>query len=309
MAMLQANGFAVEEVPVVSTAGEHIEMGCMVYLDPGRYLLTAQLHSFFLEDRLHSYGNNAPEEQSLPVAIDVDCGRFPEIIKAMLLDLEDRGWDPLDLSGRNAAVFVEELDHCVQNTLANRWEDDHIRRLSELLEQGVSACAGKSTLAAALVLKALGDRIPVSVQLINGHIGSLAEINGRDFSHVWTRIQFRGATVLYDPFYRKVLLFEGGNYYCGDLAAFQSRIVTLSFLIPFVNDLGADIPSPCCVVRMASLNQIGFCDENLAVQRDGALSLEITTRQADRVFLSLRGYLHGVHVPTGRLMGADFISP
>ncbi len=165
----------------------------------GRHHIVAGFPEFDVNDKNFFYGNNSIETQHQPLKLDFDSVTVQPLIARLKSSLK---------KGQNLEETMGNLDEIVQKTIRSDARDERITRVSEIVEKGHSACAGKVLVAAGL-LKAV--RPEINTQMIYGASSLFKDRRPHDIGHVWLRAAEGNTVVLYDPYFQHMVPYDSTN--------------------------------------------------------------------------------------------------
>jgi len=149
------------------------------------------------DDKRYFYGNLPTEKQELALNLDTQHPAFLMLRNELLQAL----------SGRVHSVvnIVTALKTIVEKRLANDLADEHVSSLSEIIQKGRTACAGMVAVTGMLAKNIAPE---LSVTAITGSPLQFTDRVPVDFHHEWLRFSDGTNVVVYDPFYKRLELYD-----------------------------------------------------------------------------------------------------
>lgn len=185
-----------------------------VDLESGSYHLEAGFSEFNPNDNRYRYSNNAPENQDAPLILDVEHPAFKKLDRELVLQLQQQGFDFQFDQGdpQKLKQIIQAIDTVMRQNMRSHERTEDVRKLSEIIESGESACAGESLVAGLLLQKRFQPRTgykSLDVRQINGSSAHFENQRSHDIGHVWLRISDGGGNVaLYDPHYKRSRIYN-----------------------------------------------------------------------------------------------------
>ncbi|OHA39989.1 MAG: hypothetical protein A3G59_03645 [Candidatus Taylorbacteria bacterium RIFCSPLOWO2_12_FULL_47_20] len=190
---LEGEGLVVKQE--ISTKGEKV-FTCDV--PKGVYGLSLGLRRFDSLDSNWYYGNNPDINiKKRPLILDVGSPEFQK----MRQEFSNSGRDERDLEG-----VMKKLDVVVQR-IASDSSDEDVLRLSEIIHNGKSACAGKS-LISGLLMREVFPAIRAEVMSGSSFDISGSQYPSHNIGHDWIRLTDGIQVGVYDPYYRRQVVFD-----------------------------------------------------------------------------------------------------
>ncbi len=171
-----------------------------IALPAGQHELSVGFPELDLDSTTYHYGNNPVELQARPLILDYNHPAVKDL---------SRRFDHA-LNGRKP--FIESmvaLDATIQNAIKSNTATERIERMSEIIENGQSVCAGKVLIAETLLKQKFGDKL--SIQEIGGTSSRVHQKRPHDISHVWLRVAYGNQVSLYDPYYQHLAFYDVKN--------------------------------------------------------------------------------------------------
>jgi hypothetical protein len=182
------------------------EMRQQVRFPSGLYKMDVGFQGFDPNDTRRFYGNNPPNLQARPIEIDggTSVKKFFSLVEkeAGKSHAQGRGSSRDRLEG-----IIDTIDAVLQDNLQSREETEQVSRLSEILDQGWTACAGM-VLVAGLSLERIKGDLPLRVEEVRGVSHRVADQRLHDVNHVWLRVSNGSEVILYDPYYGRRSTYE-----------------------------------------------------------------------------------------------------
>ena len=185
--LLEQSGFRV-----IETSNEKVS----IEVPEGRFHIVTGFPEFNPRDKRFFYGNNVVGMQHKPLELDFDSAIFRSFSDEFKRKI---GF------GQSLDETISVLDDLVQSSIESDSEDERITNMSQILQKGRSACAGKALVSAGL-LKAL-DLKP-EVQLVYGASSQFDNKRPHNIGHVWLRISAGDSVILYDPYFGHIMSYK-----------------------------------------------------------------------------------------------------
>lgn len=183
----------IEVIPVEDDGEQRLSVHCPV----GVYSGAVGLPEIKPSERRYFYGNLPPELQEHALELDINHPAFQRLLGELA--------DTLHGNIHSVEQLVPALKAIIENNLADDQSDEHVRRLSEIVESGRTACAGMVTIGG-LLAKSIAPTL--SVTAITGSPLRFRDEFPLDFSHEWLRIADTKHIVLYDPLYQQLATYD-----------------------------------------------------------------------------------------------------
>ncbi len=168
-----------------------------VAIPAGQHELTVGFPELDLASTTYHYGNNPVEMQNRPLILDYKHPAFQDLLQRF------RG------TVRGSKPFVETmvaLDGIIQDSIRSNSATERIGRISEIIENHASVCAGKVLVAESLLKHQYGDKL--SIQEVHGTNARIGNKRTHDINHIWLRVAYGGRVALYDPYYQHISFYD-----------------------------------------------------------------------------------------------------
>lgn len=273
---LGVDGFVrhLESQGIQITAREDVgEQRLTVHCPEGVYRATVGFPEISPDDERYFYGNLPPEMQERALELDIEHPAFQKL-RAELAQA---------LSGKTHKVedVMPALKAIIEKNLTNDLSDEHVKKLSQIIAKGKTACAGM-TAVGGLLTKSVAPELSVSA--ITGSPLQFDSEIPVDFSHEWLRISDDNHVALYDPLYKRLAIYEIANPSMADDDPFEKYQVFAWGVAPFAKGKTLSISPNIKAVTRPGGNSYELWvvpEDSIAVQVFGELSFAAKNSGSD----------------------------